>query len=162
MIAGMHVTKTASNAHPKDMPLAVSETALHIALLQVLREKLYDKWQEDPAVFGVDLTHFGQQRLTCPQCQNGSKSEDGFAVSVQEDSVLWKCHRATCDFHGGVTLMGGTNADSAKVMQVAREQYSSVMKAPGTTQEFAARAEDAFRQLQKQVGWHVLEAVLVH
>lgn len=54
-------------------------------------------------------------RSTCPECHNGSRQEDCFAVTVQADekdvqvparpaSVVWCCHRANCGFTGGVSL----------------------------------------------------------
>lgn len=54
-------------------------------------------------------------RSTCPECYNGSRHEDCFAVTVQADekdvqvparpvSVVWCCHRANCGFTGGVSL----------------------------------------------------------
>lgn len=66
-------------------------------------------------------------RSTCPRCHNGSRHEDCFAVTVIVDerdvqvparpaSVVWCCHRGSCQFTGGVSL-------HTKLMPGATHQY---------------------------------------
>lgn len=37
----------------------------------------------------------------CPACRGGSTGERSLSVSRDGDSLLWKCHRASCGFGGG-------------------------------------------------------------
>lgn len=43
-------------------------------------------------------------RIVCPTCGGGSSSERSLSLSKTDGTVLWNCHRATCDergAHGG-------------------------------------------------------------
>lgn len=50
-------------------------------------------------------THSGQ---ICPACKGGPTKEGSLSVSRRGGVLLWKCHRASCDFHGA---HGSTRAD---------------------------------------------------
>lgn len=123
--------------------------------MQVLYEKAFEKWQEDPASLGVRFAPgLKEQRCTCPQCHNGSSGDNSFAVLVREDAVLWKCWRATCGFKGGVNLLGGAYADSDKALDAATKFCAALPQ--GATAEALGSANDIVVQLQEQVRQEVL------
>lgn len=43
----------------------------------------------------------------CPSCHGGSTEERTLSVSKREDVLLWKCHRASCEFAGAASSGGG-------------------------------------------------------
>jgi hypothetical protein len=85
-------------------------------MLQLLLEKLAEAWEVTVDTLPADVYQSGTYRCTCPSCGNGKNGQDsGFAVTVEEDSIVWCCHRATCGYKGGVSVRGGARADSSDV-----------------------------------------------
>lgn len=113
-------------------------------------DKLTQKWETDPVALGVRFDPgLGVQRCTCPECHNGSSGDNSFAVTVKEDMVLWKCHRATCGFAGAVNLIGGPYADSDKALDAAANFSRAFSNSQGATAA-ANGAHDVVMKLQKQ------------
>jgi hypothetical protein len=85
-------------------------------ILQLLLEKLAEAWEVTVDTLPGDVHQPGTHRCTCPSCGNGKTGQDsGFAVTVDEDNIVWCCHRATCGYRGGVSVRGGARADSSDV-----------------------------------------------
>lgn len=45
-------------------------------------------------------------RQLCPACRGGSTGEHSLSVSRRGDFLLWKCHRASCNFSGNAGSKG--------------------------------------------------------
>jgi hypothetical protein len=76
-------TARASDQNPLPPPSKPTPAA------QLLEERLLEYDIQLPSPPEVGHT----QRLTCPECGNGSRGEDSFAVTVLDDCALWCCHR---------------------------------------------------------------------
>eukprot|EP00775_Hariotina_reticulata_P010436 gene10436-10594_t len=113
---------------------------------QLLREKLAGEWGEDPPELRP-----GNQRLVCPECGNGSHGEDCFSVTVQEDSIWWRCHRASCSYKGTVFAIGGWEASSSTAA-AAVHAVAQVTNGAGAHQAaaFATQAAPAGVLYQQQ------------
>eukprot|EP00879_Flechtneria_rotunda_P008004 GHRR01008385.1.p1 GENE.GHRR01008385.1~~GHRR01008385.1.p1 ORF type:complete len:595 (+),score=182.37 GHRR01008385.1:133-1917(+) len=92
---------------------------------QVLLDKLADEWGEDPGSLGP-----GTHRLICPQCGNGSHGDNAFSVTVENDAILWCCHRATCGYKGCVSVLGGREASSSQAAAAAGRVAEAVWRDP--------------------------------
>ena len=59
---------------------------------------------------GIYLKHYAPAQynaLICPTCKGGSSSEESLSVKIEEkgESAVWKCHRGTCGWEGGCSLL---------------------------------------------------------
>ena len=45
--------------------------------------------------------------LICPTCKGGSSSEESLSVKIEDkgESAVWKCHRGTCGWEGGCSVL---------------------------------------------------------
>ena len=53
--------------------------------------------------------------LICPTCKGGSSSEESLSVKIEDDgqSAVWKCHRGTCGWEGGCSLLSDSPGATA-------------------------------------------------
>lgn len=56
----------------------------------------------------------------CPACHGGSTEERTLSVSKREGVLLWKCHRASCEFAGAATIGGRAGTFPATKVPEAR------------------------------------------
>ena len=143
-----------ATAHAAAAAAAAGHT-IHVLRLQCLHEKLYehyDGWDLEellslsPARLNTDF------RAMCPECQGGSKQENSFAVTVTADdqgrpaAVLFKCHRATCGFQGGMSVRGHMSEPAAAPRQPLGS--FSGMLPPGKQSQQQLQVQRAWQQLQ--------------
>lgn len=69
----------------------------------------------------------------CPACGGGSTEERTLSVSKREGTLLWKCHRASCEFAGAATV--GGRQDRTLAVQVPQVR--------GTVGRFIAEQSEA-------------------
>ena len=44
----------------------------------------------------------GNYREMCPKCNGGTTKEKSLAITVEDQEILWFCHRASCTFKGRI------------------------------------------------------------
>lgn len=97
----------------------------------------------------------------CPACKGGGAGEHSLSVSRSGDSLLWKCHRASCGFAGGATskgngavrFTGGSTRTPTTKGVVGRVYYREADKLPP---ELVAHLVDRYSFSRKQLahfGW---------
>lgn len=99
-------------------------------------EKLIEDWSArfphwEPSTL-PDLQP-GGNRGVCPNCDNGSQGEDCFSLTVENEQILWCCHRQNCKFQGRVALGGefrrsagsgrGTAAHTASASTIPQQAW---------------------------------------
>ncbi|WIA29449.1 hypothetical protein OEZ86_011950 [Tetradesmus obliquus] len=99
---------------------------------ELLLEKLAEAWEVTVDDLPAEVQQSGTHRGTCPACGNGKGGNDlGFAVTVEEDTIVWCCHRATCGYRGGVSVRGGARADSSDVEAALGAVTAAARQGPG-------------------------------
>ncbi|CAK0787500.1 hypothetical protein CVIRNUC_010720 [Coccomyxa viridis] len=110
---------------------------------------------------GIYLKHYAPAQynaLICPTCKGGSSSEESLSVKIEEkgESAVWKCHRGTCGWEGGCSLLSDSPAAPAHgrragasetgLVSMSRKRKSEVAKRPNTAhlRPLSQRTQDFF------------------
>jgi hypothetical protein len=134
-------------AHPSSYHQEPDE----LVLLQ-LQEALLDE-------HGIELQdlRFGQQKAqVCPHCSGGSSRERSLALKVTEHAVvLWKCHRATCDWTGRFSLPGIRPSSSSNSIKYISSSSGAVGSSHSSSSSSSSSSSVAggSRQLSAAGAW---------
>jgi hypothetical protein len=76
----------------------------------------------------------------CPACKGGASQEGSLSITRRGGLLLYNCHRATCPFHGAVTIAGAAGAgDSSEgAERKARGNYVRTYEINEATLKFLA------------------------
>lgn len=70
-----------------------------------------DKYASERDAVELDYSNLGDGTTAagqvCPACQGGSSKEGSLSITRRGGLLLYNCHRASCDFHGAIDVVGG-------------------------------------------------------
>lgn len=76
----------------------------------------------------------------CPACKGGTSGEGSLSITRRGGLLLYNCHRASCPFHGAVTLTGrsGSTASGQGAVSKASRSYVPTYEINQATLKFLA------------------------